>query len=164
VLQRLSSKQAMSFVRVSTRDKMTDVPDAFEDVDLIRFSPTNWNPDLGDYLNDFLPRMVRVAGTTISALRDSLKNPDYEYRFQATKGEPERKHPLPGIRMVSHQFGEWIIFTVWDEREYVYHATVQLQNGMALEEAAFAIYLRWLETRPKDGGEFGTGKSRRWVN
>jgi len=143
---------------------MTDVPDNFEDVDLIRFTPTNWNPDLGSYLNSFLPRMATVTGTTIQTIRESLRSPDYEYRFQETKGEPEWRHPLKGIRLVSHQFGDWIIFTIWDEDEYVYHATVKLQNGMTLEEAAFAIYLRWLETRPKDGGEFGTGKSRRWVN
>jgi hypothetical protein len=141
---------------------MTDeAPDAgFVNVELLKFPVKQpWNPDLGPYLNDYIPRMVRSAHTTRKAVLASLKAPDHEYRFQ--DGE-DWNHPHKGVRLVSHEFGDWTIFTIWTNDEYAYHATVQVLNGMAMEEAAFTIYRRWLETRPRTGGEFGIGKSRRF--
>jgi len=135
-------------------------PDGKVDVEALKFPVLDWKPDMGPYLNDYLPRMVGSAHTTHKALRESLKNPDYEYSFQADGSSDDEIHPGPRTRMVSHGFGDWIIYTIWVKNEYAYHATVQLLNGMTLEESALAIYMRWVDTRPKDGGSFGTGKSK----
>jgi hypothetical protein len=135
-------------------------PDDAVDVEALKFPVLDWKPDMGPYLNDYLPRMVGSAQTTHKLLLESLRNPDYEYSFQM-EGTPDGEiHPGPGTRLVSHQFGDWIIYTIWVKNEYAYHATVQLLNGMTLEESALAIYHRWITTRPKNGGSFGTGKSR----
>ena len=144
---------------------MTDEPpEGLVDVELLRLPVLDWEPVLGPYLDDYIPRMCKSAHTSRKEILRSLNAPDHEYRFQRESEGEEWKHPHENYRMVSHEFGDWIIFTIWHKGEYTYHATVQVLNGMAMEEAAWTIYLRWLDTRPKGydhfGGSFGTGKSK----
>lgn len=144
---------------------MTDetLEDSVE-IELLKFPVLAWEPTLGSYLDDYIPRMCGSAHTSREKLLASFKAPDYEFSFQKEGDSDDWKHPHHTYRMVSHAFGDWTIFTIWHKGEYTYHATIQTNSGMPLEEAAWTIYLRWLETRPKGydfpGGSFGTGKSK----
>lgn len=148
------------------------------DMTITRFGPEDWNPWMGKYLDDYIPRMAASCHTTQAKIKEALKTPEDEYRFEATMDGKDIHHPIKGFRMFGHDFGDWTLFTVWEDlmvkepsfkkgkSEYAYHATVQMLNGMSKNEAAWAIYQRWLETRPKNGGSFGTGKSKsfKWKN
>jgi len=135
---------------------MTDDPNV---VEIRRIDPKDWRPIFGDDLGRFIHRIANTTGSTDTQVVRSFKNPDHEFEFKFP-ANANLGNLADTIRMMGHEFGPWSVFTVWEENEYVYHATVQMGAGMSWEEAAGSIFQRWITTMPKLGGVFGGGKTR----
>lgn len=146
------------------RDQSVSKAEEYIEIDALKFPVVDWKPNLGAYFDVVYPRMLKSVPTTREVLLERLRAPDHEFSFQKQGNVEDWKHPIHPHRMVSHTFGDRVLFTIWNDGVYVYHATVEILNGMELVEAAFTIYCRWVETRPLNPffqSKYGISKTRK---
>ena len=139
---------------------MIDVLDATDAIHIRRVDPVDWSPKLDQDDEPFIGRIARVAHVSRGKAKSSLQRPEHEFEFNVPVSENKRQDLCElGLRVFGHEFGLWSVISIWENREFVYHATVQIPRGMEWEKVASQIFSRWVDTRPTGPGQWGIGKS-----